>query len=69
MQVEFNPQLKDSVVDEEAKKLAEEMLLEEQRQRELSSTEAQQDNDTAASPLPTGVSNSHTRCLLIYVAV
>lgn len=63
VQVEFHPKLKDSSVDEEAKRLAEEMLLEEQRQRELSLAETQQDNDTAASPIPTGVSNIHLSCL------
>ena len=56
VQVEFSPKLKDSSIEEEAKRLAEERLLEEQKQREKALAEEQAKE--ATSPVPAGVITS-----------
>ena len=56
MQVEFSPQLEESAIEEEAKRLAQEKLLEEQREREKALAEEQRAAVEAMSNQPAGVS-------------
>ena len=56
MQVEFSPQLEESAIEEEVKRLAQEKLLEEQREREKALAEEQRAAAEAMSNQPAGVS-------------
>lgn len=56
MQVQFSPKLEEGAIEEEAKKLAQEKLLEEQREREKALAEEQRAAAEAMSNQPAGVS-------------
>lgn len=56
MQVEFSPKLGESDIEEEAKRLAQEKLAEEQREREKALAEEQRAAAEAVNNQPSGVS-------------
>ena len=56
MQVQFSPKLEEGAIEEEAKRLAQEKLLEEQREREKALAEEQRAAAEAMSNQPAGVS-------------
>ena len=62
VQVQFNPKLEESAIEEEAKRLAQEKLMEEQLEREKALAEEQRMAAEAMSNQPAGVSMEQKLC-------
>ena len=66
VQVQFSPKLEESAIEEEAKRLAQEKLLEEQLEREKALAEEQRAAAEAMSNQPAGVSTSQLSSVMLF---
>ena len=67
VEVEFSPRLDDSAVEKEAKRLAQEKLLEEQREREEALAQEQREAAEAMANQPAGVRHSVRETINFYM--